>query len=105
MVWSQGEQCLPKYLHLFGAAKHTRKWPKRVQKFSSENSFKFGMVSNRLAGTTAVGLIPKCWIHYAWLNFYIALLVPSGNLKQATKQQSALVGVRGWWAYQEVGLP
>jgi hypothetical protein len=47
----------------------------------------------RSLGTTAVGLIPKCWIHYAWLNFYIALLVPSGNLKQATKQQSALVGL------------
>lgn len=47
----------------------------------------------RSLGTTAVGLIPKCWIHYAWLNFYIALLVPSGNLKQATKKESALCGL------------
>jgi hypothetical protein len=47
----------------------------------------------RSLGTTAVGLIPKCWIHYAWLNFYIALLVPSGNLRQATKVESALCGL------------
>jgi len=47
----------------------------------------------RSLGTTAVGLIPKCWIHYAWLNFYIALMVPSGNLKQATKVESAIVGL------------
>jgi len=47
----------------------------------------------RSLGTTAAGLIPKCWIHYAWLNFYIALMVPSGNLKQATKKESALVGL------------
>lgn len=43
--------------------------------------------------TTAVGLIPKCWIHYAWLNFYIQMLVPSGDLKKASKKQSALCGV------------
>lgn len=43
--------------------------------------------------TTAVGLIPKCWIHYAWLNFYIQLLVPSGDLRKADKRQSALCGV------------
>lgn len=54
--------------------------------------FKTGQLYRSL-GTTAAGLIPKCWIHYAWLNFYIALLVPSGNLKQATKTQSALVGL------------
>jgi|EP00670_Eutreptiella_braarudii_P006460 hypothetical protein len=47
----------------------------------------------RSLGTTATGLIPKCWIHYAWLNFYIALLVPSGNLKEATKTQSAICGL------------
>jgi len=43
--------------------------------------------------TTAVGLIPKCWIHYAWLNFYIQLLVPSGDLKKATKKESAICGM------------
>jgi len=43
--------------------------------------------------TTAFGLIPKCWIHYAWLNFYIQLLIPSGDLKKATKQQSAMCGI------------
>ena len=47
----------------------------------------------RSLGTTAVGLIPKCWIHYAWLNFYIELLVPSGDLKKATRPESALVGM------------
>lgn len=47
----------------------------------------------RSLGTTAVGLIPKCWIHYAFLNFYLALLVPSGELKKATKAQSASVGL------------
>eukprot|EP00994_Dinema_validum_P000459 NODE_1087_length_1106_cov_239.017975_g835_i0.p1 GENE.NODE_1087_length_1106_cov_239.017975_g835_i0~~NODE_1087_length_1106_cov_239.017975_g835_i0.p1 ORF type:complete len:279 (+),score=56.31 NODE_1087_length_1106_cov_239.017975_g835_i0:108-944(+) len=43
--------------------------------------------------TTAVGLIPKCWIHYAWLNLYIHYFVPSGDLKKATKQQSIMTGV------------
>eukprot|EP00993_Chasmostoma_nieuportense_P002171 NODE_2992_length_1050_cov_147.080173_g2852_i0.p1 GENE.NODE_2992_length_1050_cov_147.080173_g2852_i0~~NODE_2992_length_1050_cov_147.080173_g2852_i0.p1 ORF type:complete len:319 (+),score=43.08 NODE_2992_length_1050_cov_147.080173_g2852_i0:59-958(+) len=47
----------------------------------------------RSLNTTAVGLIPKCWIHYAWLNFYIQLFVPSGNLRQASKKESILCGV------------
>jgi len=42
---------------------------------------------------TATGLIPKCWIHYAWLNFYIQLLVPSGDLRKASKKESAMCGV------------
>jgi len=47
----------------------------------------------RSLGTTAVGLIPKCWIHYAWLNFWIQILIPSGNLMKATKTESALAGM------------
>eukprot|EP00996_Jenningsia_fusiforme_P001153 NODE_2053_length_1310_cov_328.849326_g1867_i0.p1 GENE.NODE_2053_length_1310_cov_328.849326_g1867_i0~~NODE_2053_length_1310_cov_328.849326_g1867_i0.p1 ORF type:complete len:300 (-),score=62.07 NODE_2053_length_1310_cov_328.849326_g1867_i0:327-1226(-) len=43
--------------------------------------------------TTACGLIPKCWIHYAWLNFYIQLLIPSGDLRKASKKQSAMCGI------------
>eukprot|EP01001_Neometanema_parovale_P007069 NODE_3392_length_1227_cov_35.427536_g3219_i0.p1 GENE.NODE_3392_length_1227_cov_35.427536_g3219_i0~~NODE_3392_length_1227_cov_35.427536_g3219_i0.p1 ORF type:complete len:180 (+),score=43.37 NODE_3392_length_1227_cov_35.427536_g3219_i0:61-600(+) len=47
----------------------------------------------RSLATTAAGLIPKCWIHYAWLNFYIQLLVPSGDLRKANKTESAMCGV------------
>eukprot|EP00992_Anisonema_acinus_P010939 TRINITY_DN6992_c0_g1_i1.p1 TRINITY_DN6992_c0_g1~~TRINITY_DN6992_c0_g1_i1.p1 ORF type:complete len:275 (-),score=54.56 TRINITY_DN6992_c0_g1_i1:101-925(-) len=43
--------------------------------------------------TTAVGLIPKCWIHYAWLNLYIHTVIPSCDLKKATKKESALCGI------------
>eukprot|EP01004_Peranema_trichophorum_P006282 NODE_5105_length_1066_cov_164.809120_g4549_i0.p1 GENE.NODE_5105_length_1066_cov_164.809120_g4549_i0~~NODE_5105_length_1066_cov_164.809120_g4549_i0.p1 ORF type:complete len:281 (-),score=48.21 NODE_5105_length_1066_cov_164.809120_g4549_i0:221-1063(-) len=47
----------------------------------------------RSLGTTAFGLIPKCWIHYAWLNFYIQLFIPSGELKKANPVESAKCGL------------
>lgn len=43
--------------------------------------------------TTAVGLIPKCWVHYAAINFWLAVLTSSGNMRKATPGESAMVGI------------
>lgn len=47
----------------------------------------------RSLNVTAVGLVPKCVIHYAFLNFYANLLVDDGDMKLATQKQSAFVGL------------
>uniref|UniRef100_A0A0G4HEE9 Mitochondrial carrier protein n=1 Tax=Chromera velia CCMP2878 TaxID=1169474 RepID=A0A0G4HEE9_9ALVE len=43
--------------------------------------------------TTAVGLIPKCVLHYAWMNFWTTMVCKSGSLRQSTFREQALVGL------------
>eukprot|EP01013_Petalomonas_cantuscygni_P032391 TRINITY_DN5891_c0_g1_i1.p1 TRINITY_DN5891_c0_g1~~TRINITY_DN5891_c0_g1_i1.p1 ORF type:complete len:354 (-),score=50.06 TRINITY_DN5891_c0_g1_i1:222-1205(-) len=43
--------------------------------------------------TTAVGLVPKCCIHYAFINFWTTLLTKSGSLRSCSWEEQSAVGV------------
>jgi hypothetical protein len=41
----------------------------------------------------AYGLIPKCWVHYAWINFWLWSLTEHGDMRKCTKLENATVGL------------
>eukprot|EP01084_Bolivina_argentea_P145517 255045_1 len=50
--------------------------------------FNFGDLLKKRAlyrsfSATASGLVPKCWVHYAFINFWLAVLVETADMRKA----------------------